>query len=176
MEGLPTFSDMKEQVCNICEELKPIIEFEWQSNRPNPRKTCKTCRAKKQWSDIKGNPVKHSHYNSLRKQWRLKNFKKLSHQWKKSEYKLGEGEYQRMLDDQGYICAICDKLLLDDKNTHIDHDHKTGRVRAILCTNCNIGLGMFKDDPAVLKRAVGYVHTYELGGELDWLEPPNYAI
>lgn len=40
---------------------------------------------------------------------------------------------------------------------HIDHDHRTGKVRGILCQACNLGLGKFRDDPALIKSAIRYL-------------------
>lgn len=44
-----------------------------------------------------------------------------------------------------------------DKPEHVDHDHRTGKVRGILCFNCNGGLGQFKDQSHVLRKAVDYL-------------------
>jgi hypothetical protein len=62
-----------------------------------------------------------------------------------------------MLAAQGGLCAICRTA----PAVHVDHDHATGAVRALLCFNCNGGLGQFKDDPLLLHAAAYYValHT-----------------
>jgi hypothetical protein len=66
-------------------------------------------------------------------------------------------------------CPVCDKSadeLETDGGKHVgkivtpwrlDHDHFTGQFRGYLCNNCNIGLGRFKDDPALLNKAIAYV-------------------
>jgi hypothetical protein len=62
-----------------------------------------------------------------------------------------------MLSKQGDVCAIC----ATDKPTRVgwvvDHCHSTGRVRGILCGNCNTALGMVKDNPETLLAAVTYL-------------------
>lgn len=56
-------------------------------------------------------------------------------------------------------CAICGTVEWNGrhKRPHVDHDHKTGRVRGILCSECNTGLGKFKDDPIILEAALAYL-------------------
>ncbi|MET7299029.1 endonuclease VII domain-containing protein [Embleya sp. NPDC005575] len=69
------------------------------------------------------------------------------------EYGLTEADPQRMIAGQMGVCPICRPTKLE----HVDHDHETGRVRAVLCFNCNAALGMFKDRPDALRRAATYV-------------------
>jgi hypothetical protein len=63
-----------------------------------------------------------------------------------------------MFEAQSGLCAICRTA----PALHVDHDHATGKVRALLCFNCNGGLGQFKDDPAVLREAAEYVRFHTL--------------
>jgi Recombination endonuclease VII len=74
----------------------------------------------------------------------------------KRRYGLGAEEVQAMLLEQGELCPICERSL-SVKDAHVDHDHATGAVRAVLCFNCNGGLGQFRDDPTSLVRAVAYL-------------------
>ena len=60
-----------------------------------------------------------------------------------------------LLQEQDEKCAICNSVL--DNHFHIDHCHKTNFVRGILCNRCNVGLGMFSDNPALLQSAVSYL-------------------
>lgn len=71
----------------------------------------------------------------------------------KRKYGITEQRYQEMLHEHVGRCAIC----LVAKAEHVDHDHETGRVRAVLCFNCNAALGHFKDRPDALRRAAAYL-------------------
>jgi hypothetical protein len=85
----------------------------------------------------------------------------------KRRYGITAAEADAMLAEQGGLCAICK----DARAVHVDHDHETGAVRALLCFNCNGGLGQFKDDPEALHAAAYYVafHTarQEIAAELE---------
>lgn len=58
-----------------------------------------------------------------------------------------------------FVCPLCQKASIPDITANIvkDHDHKTGNAREWLCDSCNTGLGRFKDDIALLKRAIEYL-------------------
>jgi hypothetical protein len=78
------------------------------------------------------------------------------------EYGLEYGEFENWFMVQHGKCAICKQNLVLNTKTRknracLDHDHKTGKIRGILCHTCNIGLGMFQDDPALLKKAAEWV-------------------
>lgn len=65
-------------------------------------------------------------------------------------------DYQRILDRQNGVCAIC-RRTNGQKKLCVDHCHTTGQVRGLLCTKCNKGLGIFDDDAARLVRAAEYL-------------------
>lgn len=68
------------------------------------------------------------------------------------------GGYDAVLRDQGGVCAICRKPpKVGGRRLHIDHDHKTGKVRGLLCARCNRGLAWFCDDPHRLTVASWYL-------------------
>ena len=75
------------------------------------------------------------------------------------KYGLTKDQVLELLYNQGQSCAVCKVgLVYPHKNTHIDHDHDTGKIRGILCTNCNTGLGQFKDNVSVLAEAIKYLN------------------
>ena len=60
----------------------------------------------------------------------------------KRKYKLTPEERQAMIEEQNGACEICGEVLWD--KLEVDHNHTTGKVRAMLCHLCNSGLGMFR--------------------------------
>lgn len=61
--------------------------------------------------------------------------------------------------EQDGRCAICN-VPIEIKSAHLDHDHITGRIRGMLCRDCNWGLGNFKDSIESLRRAIQYLENY----------------
>jgi hypothetical protein len=62
-----------------------------------------------------------------------------------------------MLLAQNGVCAACFKTCSIKKNLAVDHDHKTGKVRGLLCQNCNVALGHARENPDVLRRLAEYL-------------------
>jgi hypothetical protein len=103
------------------------------------------------------------YYRAYAPKWRDKNRKNLKLKRRadhlQRQYGMSEVDYQARLAAQGGVCAICKTT--KPGGTHrvfmVDHDHKTGAIRGLLCAACNRGLGFFKDDPNYLAAAVVYL-------------------
>ena len=75
-----------------------------------------------------------------------------------SRYNLSKEEYNSMLLNQNFSCKICGIHQSSLKRSlAVDHDHKTGRVRGLLCLRCNTGLGHFRDNKGLLEKAIQYL-------------------
>lgn len=77
-----------------------------------------------------------------------------------NKYGLTLKQYDDLVEDQRGLCAICHQqpiYLSPDAVLHVDHDHETGLVRGLLCTTCNTGLGMFRDNIRLLAQAIVYL-------------------
>jgi len=72
-----------------------------------------------------------------------------------NKYNLTIDDYNKLLLQQNKVCAICGKKSY--RNLCVDHDHKTGKIRALLCDLCNTGLGKFKDNIELLEKASIYL-------------------
>jgi len=77
----------------------------------------------------------------------------------KGKYGMTLGQYKALLKRQGGQCKICEKTKPGGfaRRWHIDHDHKTGAIRGLLCARCNMALGLFGDDIFILQKAVQYL-------------------
>jgi hypothetical protein len=125
-------------------------------NKTSPTGQCRACRriARKKWYER--NTDKAKAYST---RWKRDNRDRWHDSLRKSKYGLQPGEYARMLNAQGGLCAIC--RTPHQASLHVDHDHADGRIRGLLCDLCNRGLGYFNDDPRLMLAAASYLS----GGE-----------
>lgn len=83
-----------------------------------------------------------------------------------SRYGITLEQEKVLFAEQGGRCAICQvglptyEEVLHTPKRHLDHDHATGKVRAILCLGCNQGLGRFRDNPRLLRAAAAYIEAH----------------
>lgn len=94
-----------------------------------------------------------------------KNKSRIQERWNKQvlRYRFGitPQQYDKMLADQGGVCKICKKFRLTkvQKRMGVDHCHKTGKLRGILCDWCNTGIAKFEDNESLLIEAIAYLKT-----------------
>ena len=129
-------------------------------------KYCIRCKTDKTLSEFRNEGKKHSWcrdcQNEYNKTWYYKN-RERGLRWRKNgnlkrTYGISLDDYESLLKSQGNVCKIC-KTERSGKYLAVDHDHRTGKIRGILCENCNRGLGMFKDGPNLLRAAIQYLEN-----------------
>lgn len=138
--------DIKIQ-CNLC-------KIEFKPNCPG-RKYCAGC------SIIQ---KRESHRISMNK-YRKNNLKKSriqSADWKlRTDFGITYDDYLEMSKKQGGKCAICETQPMGGRGVlrklAVDHCHETGKIRALLCSDCNTGIGLFKESQKILESAVKYI-------------------
>lgn len=99
----------------------------------------------------------------MRYSWLSKNGMKDSDYKRLRRYSITVQEYNDLFEKQKGRCAICEIAQVDlDRQLSVDHDHVTGKVRGLLCINCNLLLGNAKDKVDTLERGIEYLHKYQL--------------
>lgn len=75
----------------------------------------------------------------------------------KLKFGINFDQYEAMLKEQDYLCCICGNKDRCGRDLAVDHCHETNKVRGLLCTECNTGLGLFGDSKELLKNAINYL-------------------
>lgn len=129
-----------QQTCRVCRETKDLSEFHWQRDKGRHAYICKSCRSAREKAAHAANPERRR-ANVIR-----------------IKYGMSLADYDDLLARQGGGCAMCGATTNPDgPSLAVDHCHATGAVRGILCGPCNKGIGLLKDDPALLARGVEYL-------------------
>ena len=125
------------KTCTTCNLEKLENEFA-SAGGGKKRAKCKKCLALQKQQYYKDNPDKAKHRN-------LKTF-----------YGIDYKQFSEMVLLQNGLCSICKK----SDRLCVDHCHKTGKVRGLLCNNCNFGIGQFQDNVSVLEGAISYLQSH----------------
>lgn len=124
-------------------------------------KICTSCKISKPFNAFSKSKSQKSGYNTWCKQC-LSEWRKEKGYDIERTYGITKKEYNEILVKQENKCSICNNELDLGKGTHLDHEHETGYSRGILCTNCNKGLGFFKDDINIMARAIAYIIGWQV--------------
>jgi hypothetical protein len=149
--------------CSKCKIEKESTEFfrsgKHKSGKEKFRGDCREC-AQKQ--TVEWRVKNRSHYNNYSAMWRDKNPDKQHKTDIKRRYGLSIEDYNRMLTTQNMGCKICGKQhdpSVKRGRLYVDHDHKTGAVRGLLCMACNSMIGRATDDISILEKAIEYLKS-----------------
>lgn len=127
---------MLTKFCTICYDEKELKDFPKNSKGLyGVSQKCKICSAKETALYRLKNPYK----NAARK------------------YKISEQQVKTLVEIDA--CQICGASRKESKSLCIDHCHTTGKVRGVLCDDCNTALGKFKDDVSILEKAIKYLNN-----------------
>lgn len=126
--------------CTQCSKEKIISDFDKRDDRPSGSKSyCKDCRKSnhKSFYGKNQNRFRDAHY--------------------KQKYGITLEDYERMYMFQEGKCAICKK---HESRLCVDHNHKSKKVRGLLCPLCNKGVGLFYENKKILVSAIEYLESY----------------
>ena len=142
------------RTCKICNQSKPLTEFYQTVRNGSPygyHGKCKSCYVKKQQEN----------YDPIKK--RDENLKRV--------YGIGIEEYNTLLEKQNNRCAICESTDPKGRKSgrgggvdvfYVDHDHKTGNVRGLLCNICNRTMGYVGENSNVLEEMIKYLQKHAI--------------
>lgn len=161
LKGVKMYAELILKKCAECIE-KPTSEFyKRKASKDGFSRLCKKCEDKRHTEYRSDGTVK-SKLSLKQKEWRANNKERIAKQKRQHKFGISPEEQDRMLEAQGYKCAIC-KVPESElrRRLALDHCHKTDLVRGFLCDTCNRGLGLLKDNIAVLEAAIVYLKKYQ---------------
>ncbi len=144
------------KTCTKCQTEKPLSSFHKDVHGAMGVKSrCKDCLRE---SFKQNYQAKKSEYAARNRQFRIDN-----PDYERSRHRLythgvTDQQFTELLTRQEYRCAICKKPV--DKSAHLDHNHETGKIRGVLCSNCNRGIGHMQECPSILSSAIQYLEAH----------------
>jgi hypothetical protein len=148
--------------CRTCLKYLPLDAFYRNPTaKSGYQASCKECKKQnvKKWCEANPDRVKRAKKKHHGKSWRRRKNNQM-----RTLYGIDVETYEKLFAEQNGLCAVCKKpetLKRGDVvvNLSLDHCHTTGKIRGLLCANCNNGMGRFKDDPALLRAAAEYLEA-----------------
>lgn len=132
------------------------------------KKICKKCNVEKQLDQFNKHPKGHlgldnrcrscykvilkENYKNKKQEYSVRN-KNSKFDFKKHKYNIEKHEYNQLVEKQNGLCKIC----LNKRNLCVDHDHKTGKIRGLLCHKCNLAIGLLEDNISSMTNAIKYL-------------------
>jgi hypothetical protein len=140
--------------CKICSVRKNFIDFHKNLNADGRYNVCKKCHYERN-QKVRKDP-KHKE--------RFKQYQKSNAMFRR--YGIILSQYEEMVEKQNNKCLICgNEPLIDGKiqnrSLHIDHCHKTGKIRGLLCHLCNRGIGLFRERKDLIEKALKYIKKHQ---------------
>ena len=149
--------------CSRCGELKELNKFyKNKSMKDGLANQCKSCR-----HDYLRNPSVRERDRKYKREWARGNYNPQAGRKKnlQNNYGITIAEFNQLFEAQRGKCAVCENALeVKGKGAftaHVDHDHKTGKVRGLLCQSCNFVLGHGRDDVNILVKAIKYLLKHQ---------------
>lgn len=155
---------METKTCLMCNQIKTVDDFytrKTAKGTPYLDSNCKQCKTK----------LSKNYYRENREK-KLEYKRNLSTEYKKNgqlkaKYGIDYNTFENMLESQNHKCLICESELKQGKvsdggNCAVDHCHETLKVRGLLCSHCNLGLGHFKDNVDLMQKAIKYLKDHGL--------------
>jgi hypothetical protein len=144
--------------CSSCSKLKTYDNFYIRKNG-SYRGQCKACLSDyyhRRYIALAHSSRKVLHQASLT--WQREHPDVIRNRHLKRKYGITLTERNTLLEKQDHKCAICLEEE-NDRRLQIDHDHITGKIRGLLCSRCNVAIGLFLDNPDFLILAAAYLNT-----------------
>jgi len=155
------YAELKRKICKTCKEEKEINHFAYsKGNKDRLRYQCKECTNtynKKYWSKNR-----ETYIPQMRAAGYSFNPRRVNYQLIRN-YGITLEEYEKMFADQKGKCFICEKPEThpDKKRLSVDHCHKTGKVRGLLCNKHNRIIGLMSDSTDELQRCIAYLEKFK---------------
>ena len=145
--------------CSKCNLVRSISDFYKRSDANGYKSECKKCSSKRsrKWE------VENRDKKNLRSRNRGKSSEERRRSSLMSKFKMTEVDYNKIYNQQNGKCAICGSASYGKAGATklaVDHCHKTGKIRGLLCFNCNTMLGKVKDSIETLESAIIYLKKH----------------